>query len=39
LAGLLLFVRPLGCLLLRLATAPGLEEVPHEGNIGAGPKT
>ena len=38
-AGFLLFLRPLGRLLLRLAAAPRLEERPHEGNIGAGPKT
>jgi hypothetical protein len=38
-AGFLLFLRPLGRLLLRLATAPRLEEIPHDGNIGAGPKT
>ena len=38
-AGLLLFLRPLGRLLLRLAAAPRLEERPHEGNIGVRPKT
>jgi hypothetical protein len=38
-AGLLLLLRPLGRLLFRLTAAPRLEERPHEGNIGAGPKT
>jgi hypothetical protein len=38
-AGLLLLLRPLGRLLLRLTAAPRLEERPHVGNIGAGPKT
>ena len=38
-AGLLLFLCPLGRLLFRLAAAPRLEERPHEGNIGASPKT
>ena len=38
-AGLLLLLRPLGRLLLRLTAAPRLEERPHEGNIGVGPKT
>ena len=38
-AGILLLLSPLGRLLFRLAAAPGLEERPHEGNIGVGPKT
>ena len=38
-AGLLLLLRPLGRLLFRLAAAPCLEERPHEGIIGVGPKT
>jgi hypothetical protein len=38
-AGFLLLLRPLSRLLFRLAAAPRLEEVPHEGNIGLGPKT